>query len=199
MFVRKELTYDFAALEPFIDKATMEEHYNAHYKKYTDNLNQALEEEEIPDWVTIEEIIKKVQEIDSEKIRNNAGGFYNHQLYFENISPENYSFDWVASPELKNLIYNNFGGINQFKSIFKNAGMDVFGSGWVWLISTGWHDLRIVKTKNQDNPLMSLDCKILLGMDVWEHAYYLKHKADRKSYIDDFFRVVDWKVVSKRI
>lgn len=200
MFERKELTYDFGALHPYIDKATMEEHYNAHYKKYTDNLNEAVAEEEIPEDVSIQDILRKVKLIDSKKIRNNAGGFYNHQLYFENISPNNNSYE-SADQELKRMIFENFGGYQQLKSNFRSAGMDIFGSGWVWLISpTGNFDtLKIVKTKNQDNPLMSCDCKILLGMDVWEHAYYLKHKADRRSYIDDFFKVIDWKIVSERV
>ena len=198
MFERKELKYDFSALEPFIDKATMDEHYNAHYKKYTENLNEAVAEEEIPEDVSIEEIIKKVKLIDSIKIRNNAGGFYNHQLYFENISPENNAYE-SADVELKRLVYENFGGYQQFKSNFRSAGLDVFGSGWVWLVLMRGDTLKIVKTKNQDNPLMSCECKILLGMDVWEHAYYLKHKADRRSYIDDFFKVIDWKVVSERV
>lgn len=198
MFVRKELNYSFDALEPYIDKETMDEHYNAHYKKYTDNLNEAVAEEEIPEDVTIEEIIKKVKLIDSKKIRNNAGGFYNHQLYFENISPENNAYE-NAGQELKRIMYDNFGGYQQFKANFRSAGLDVFGSGWVWLILIGGDTLKIVKTKNQDNPLMSCDCKILLGMDVWEHAYYLKHKADRRSYIDNFFKVIDWKIVSERV
>lgn len=197
MFVRKELKYDFEALEPFIDRETMDEHYNAHYKKYTDNLNQEVAELDIPEYASIEEIIKKVKQIDSKKLRDNAGGFYNHQLYFENISPYNNIYE-NSGPELKRLIYENFGGFMPLKSHFRSAGLDVFGSGWVWLISMG-DTLRIVKTKNQDNPLMSQDCKILLGMDVWEHAYYLKHKADRKSYIDDFFKVIDWKVVTERV
>jgi len=199
MFERKELKYDFDALEPFIDKATMDEHYNAHYKKYTDNLNEAVAEEEIPEDVSIEQIIKNVKLIDSSKIRNNAGGFYNHQLYFENISPYNSYYENDASQYLKGLIFENFGGYQQFKANFRSAGLDVFGSGWVWLVVMGGDTLKIIKTKNQDNPLMSCDCKILLGMDVWEHAYYLKHKADRRSYIDDFFKVIDWKIVSERV
>ena len=198
MFERKELNYSFDALEPFIDKATMDEHYNAHYKKYTDNLNEAVAEEEIPEDVSIEQIIKKVKLIDSSKIRNNAGGFYNHQLYFENISPYS-SYENDVSKYLKMLIFENFGGYQQFRAYFRSAGLDVFGSGWVWLVVMNGDTLKIIKTKNQDNPLMSCDCNILLGMDVWEHAYYLKHKADRRSYIDDFFKVIDWKIVSERV
>jgi len=206
MFVRKELKYDFGALEPFIDYATMDEHYNAHYKKYMENLNELIVQEGVEN-LTIEGIIKRVNSIGSKKLRDNAGGFYNHQLYFDNISPYNNDYE-NSGAELKRLIDKNFGGYHQFKSNFRNAGLDVFGSGWVWLVLIGGEILKIVKTKNQDNPLMSKECnvlvmnkecKILLGMDVWEHAYYLKHKADRRSYIDDFFKVIDWKIVSERV
>jgi Fe-Mn family superoxide dismutase len=196
MFVRKELKYDFNALEPFIDYATMDEHYNAHYKKYMENLNEAIVEDGVEN-LTIEGIIKRVISIGSKKLRNNAGGFYNHQLYFDNISPNNNAYE-NAGADLKALIEKDFGSFQQFKANFRSAGLDVFGSGWVWLVLIG-DKLKIVKTKNQDNPLMSCNCKILLGMDVWEHAYYLKHKADRKSYIDDFFKVIDWKIVSERV
>jgi len=196
MFKRKDLKYDFNALEPFIDYATMDEHYNAHYKKYMENLNEAIVEDGVEN-LTIEGIIKRVISIGSKKLRNNAGGFYNHQLYFDNISPNNNAYE-NAGADLKALIEKDFGSFQQFKANFRSAGLDVFGSGWVWLVLIG-DKLKIVKTKNQDNPLMSCNCKILLGMDVWEHAYYLKHKADRKSYIDDFFKVIDWKIVSERV
>ena len=196
MFVRKELKYDFNALEPFIDYATMDEHYNAHYKKYMENLNEAIVEDGVEN-LTIEGIIKRVISIGSKKLRNNAGGFYNHQLYFDNISPNNNAYE-NAGADLKALIEKDFGSFQKFKANFRSAGLDVFGSGWVWLVLIG-DKLKIVKTKNQDNPLMSCNCKILLGMDVWEHAYYLKHKADCKSYIDDFFKVIDWKIVSERV
>jgi Fe-Mn family superoxide dismutase len=196
MFERKELKYDLSALEPFIDEKTMNEHYNVHYKKYTDNLNEAVEKEGIPE-VEITTILKDY-ELFPIKIRENGGGFYNHTLYFENISPYNREYETSASEELKDKIKENFQSYYQFKKEFKKAGTEVFGSGWVWLIEYN-NRLYIAKTKNQDNPVMTYNCKVLLGMDVWEHAYYLKHMADRSSYLDDFFEVIDWKVVSERL
>jgi Fe-Mn family superoxide dismutase len=115
-------------------------------------------------------------------------------LYFKNLSPYG---DFATSDYLKNAIESNFGSFQNFKSQFIQAGSSVFGSGWAWLILHE-NKLKIATTSNQDNPIMTLDCKILLGMDVWEHAYYLKHKANRKGYMDDFFSVINWKVVSER-
>ena len=203
MFYRKPLTYSFSSLEPYIDYPTMNEHYNAHYKKYTDNLNQL-----VPDNDGSEESVKNIIKNtmmygeSNTKVRNNAGGYYNHLLYFENISPYNRGYENFASENLKLAI----GDFSKFKERFSKIGAEVFGSGWVWLvqgkgdiISSLYGNTFIMSTVNQDNPLMSIDCNILLGMDVWEHAYYLKHKANRKAYIDAFFQTIDWKVVSDRL
>lgn len=194
-FFRKPLYYGFNKLEPFIDTATMDEHYNAHYKKYQDNLNQALVENGIyGDDIT--DILKKYSSV--LKIRNNGGGFYNHLLYFDNISPYHNSYERNASVELKTLINQTFGSYESFKSKFISAGADLFGSGWVWLLLKDGK-LMIGTTKNQDNPIMQENYKILLGMDVWEHAYYLKHKSNRKAYMEDFFKVIDWDIVNQRL
>jgi len=196
MFYRKPLTYEFDALEPYIDVRTMKEHYQVHYKKYTDLLNEAIIENNIPTIYNIEKVLQEYQAI--KKIRNNGGGFYNHLLYFSMMSPHRRGFEASASPKLKQLFEETFGTYESFTNQFKQAGSDVFGSGWAWLIYSG-EKLNIATTEKQDNPIMAMDCQILLGMDVWEHAYYLKHLADRKSYMDDFLEVVCWRSVSERL
>ena len=195
MFYRKPLYYGLDELEPFIDTATMNEHYNKHYKKYEENLNQALLENNIR-IDNIEIVLRKFHSIP--QIRNNGGGFYNHLLYFDNISPYAREYDIYASPKLKQLINKSFGSYQNFKNQFIKAGSDLFGSGWVWLVFKNGK-LIIGTTKNQDNPIMQYDYTILLGMDVWEHAYYLKHRSNRKAYMEDFFKTIDWNIVSQRL
>jgi Fe-Mn family superoxide dismutase len=192
MFYRKVLPYNLNDLEPYIDTETMNEHYNVHFKTYTDNLNK-----EVWSDVPIFYVLRNYKNY-STSVRNNAGGYYNHILYFDNISPYFNIYEVDASDELKLKIIENFGSYENFLKLFKEAGLSVFGSGWVFLIEKNGK-LLIGKTKNQDNPLMEYDCKILLAMDVWEHAYYLKHKAKRGDYIDDFFNVVNWKQVSENL
>jgi Fe-Mn family superoxide dismutase len=195
MFYRKPLTYKLDSLEPYIDEKTMREHYEVHYKKYEDGLNKAIAENNISPNLPITEVLKNYHSI--KQIRNNGGGYYNHFLYFDNIGPN----QLPVPPELQLLIEQNFGTYENFVAQFSKAGAEVFGSGWAWLIMQD-NKLKIATTANQDNPVMNpkfADCKILLAMDVWEHAYYLKHMADRKSYINDFFQVVCWRTVSERI
>ena len=199
-FKRKPLTYSLGDLSPKIDKETMEEHYGVHYKKYTDNLNEAVSEEKIevqmgPDMAGIKKILRNIDKY-SDKVRNNGGGFYNHFLYFQNMSPEKK----VPKGNLSQAIKDSFGSLSQLKKKLEEAGTGLFGSGWVWLVTNRRGDLSIITTPNQDNPIMkkSFMGEILMGMDVWEHAYYLKHKADRKEYIRDFLDVVDWDVVEDR-
>lgn len=190
-FKRPELNYKLNSLNKYIDTKTMEEHYNVHFKKYTDVMNECIKEERI-NVTEVEQVLRMVPNY-SDKLRNNAGGYYNHVIYFEQLTPEK------KSPKgmLKDGLTRDF---TNFKEEFTQAGLDLFGSGWVWLVSNGVGQLFIITTPNQDNPLMFSDFagKILLGMDVWEHAYYLKHQADRKSYIKDFFNVIDWDVVESR-
>lgn len=199
-FKRKPLTYSLGDLAPKIDKETMEEHYGVHYKKYTDNLNEAVSEEKIevqmgPDMAGIKKILRNIDKY-SDKVRNNGGGFYNHFLYFQNMSPEKK----VPKGDLAQAIKDSFGSLSQLKKKLEEAGAGLFGSGWVWLVTNRRGGLSIITTPNQDNPIMkkSFVGEILMGMDVWEHAYYLKHKADRKEYIKDFLDVVDWDVVGER-
>jgi len=200
-FKRKPLGYALTSLAPLIDAETMKEHYGVHYKKYTDNLNDAVVEEKIdvqmgPDMEGIKTILRNVDRY-SDKVRNNGGGFYNHYLYFQNMTPERKS----PKGSLSEAIKRSFGGLPQLKKKLEEAGTGLFGSGWVWLVANKKRDLNILTTSNQDNPIMkkSFTGEILLGMDVWEHAYYLKHKADRKNYIKDFLDVVDWDVVEDRL
>lgn len=163
-------------------------------------MNQAIMDENIQVDGSIDSLLLQLPKYKeySSTFRNNAGGYINHMIYFENISPLNNDYEIYASDSLKSMIDAKFGGYDGLKSSFHKAGKEVFGSGWVWLASDG-NRLMILTTANQDNPLMELPVKILIGMDVWEHAYYLKHKADRASYIDDFLRVIDWEVVSSRL
>lgn len=190
-FKRPTLKYKLNSLNKYIDTKTMEEHYKVHFKKYTDNMNEAIKEEGI-NITGIQELLRLAVNY-SPKLRNNAGGYYNHVIYFEQFTPENKS----PKETVKIALERDF---EDFKESFTQAGLDLFGSGWVWLISDGVDKLSIVTTPNQDNPFMmsNFGGKILIGMDVWEHAYYLKHQADRKSYIKDFFNVIDWDVVEER-
>lgn len=200
MYTREELSYSLTALEPFIDEKTMNEHFNVHYKKYMDNLNTELDKIGLQNDGSISsliDILRKYDQFDI-KIRNNGGGFLNHHIYFKNIGPINRDYDAYASEELKNKINYKFKSFENFVNNFSNAGAELFGSGWVWLVDDGYK-LRLLTTANQDNPIMSIDCKILLGMDVWEHAYYLKHMADRKAYIKDFFQTINWESVSNNL
>lgn len=191
-FKRPELNYKLNALNKHIDTKTMEEHYGVHFKKYTDNMNEAIEAEQIRVG-SIHELLRLAVNY-SPKLKNNAGGFYNHVIYFEQFTPEKKS----PKDKLKYLLEREFA---DFKEEFTQAGLDLFGSGWVWLVSDGTDNLSIITTQNQDNPFMSNNFggQILLGMDVWEHAYYLKHQADRKAHIKDFFSVIDWDVVADRL
>ena len=192
MFYRSVLGYELDSLMPFISAETMDVHYNTLFKKYTDNLNKEI-------WtnVSITQILSNYKSYTS-SVRNNSGGYYNHRLYFENISPYYTNFDYFSSNDLKNKIRDEFGSYENFVTIFKEQGLNVFGSGWVWLIQKDGN-LKIVTTSNQDNPLMAYDCKILLAMDVWEHAYFLDTEANREKYINNFFQVVNWKKISERL
>ena len=191
-FKRPELKYKLNSLNKNIDTKTMEEHFGVHFKGYTDKMNEAIKEEQIRVG-SIHELLRLSSNYSS-KLRNNAGGYYNHVIYFEQFTPEKKS----PKDKLKFLLEREFA---DFKEEFTQAGLDLFGSGWVWLVSDGTDNLSIITTQNQDNPFMSNNFggQILLGMDVWEHAYYLKHQADRKSHIKDFFNVIDWDVVGGRL
>ena len=194
MFTLPELPYAYNALEPYIDEATMRVHHLGHHQGYTNGLNAAIEG---TDWEgkTIEEILAGIGPEDT-VIRNNGGGYYNHRLYWKLMSPQGGGRPKGALAE---AIDRDFGSFDAFQAKFKQAGLGRFGSGWAWLMNDGGK-LYICSTPNQDNPLMRFsECQgtPILGMDVWEHAYYLKHQNKRGHYIDDFFQVINWPEVEK--
>lgn len=195
VFKLPELKYPYNALEPHIDALTMEIHYSKHHKGYVDNLNKALEGYSEFQQMSIEEILKSIDELPEDirtAVRNNGGGHYNHTLFWDIMSPEG---GGKPEGELARKIDEDLGGFDKFKEEFKKAALGRFGSGWAWLIFNA-RKLEIVSTPNQDNPI-SDGKQPILGIDVWEHAYYLKYKNMRADYIDAWWNVVDWKKVSE--
>jgi Fe-Mn family superoxide dismutase len=190
------LPYAPDALEPHIDKATMEIHHGKHHQAYVTNLNKAIEGTELASK-SLEEILKNVSKA-SPAVRNNGGGHYNHSLFWQLLSPKSAG---KPSGELAAAIDKKFGSFDKFKEEFNNAGATRFGSGWAWLIVTEGGELKVTSTPNQDNPLMDVaEVKgfPLLGLDVWEHAYYLKYQNRRPDYIGAFWNLVNWDEVAKR-
>jgi Fe-Mn family superoxide dismutase len=188
------LPYDYGALEPHVDEQTMRVHHDKHHQAYVDKVNAALEGTEWADK-PVEEVLRNLDRIPDDKrtaVRNNGGGHYNHTLFWEWMSP-----DGGGEPDgaLGEAIQSVFGSFDDFKAQFKDAGVNQFGSGWGWLVSDGG-SLAIVSTPNQDNPV-SQGSTPLLGVDVWEHAYYLKYQNRRPDYIDAWWNVVDWTKVAK--
>jgi Fe-Mn family superoxide dismutase len=188
------LPYDYSALEPTIDDETMHLHHDKHHQAYVTNANKALEGTEWADK-PVEEVLKNLGQIPEEKrnaVRNNAGGHYNHSLFWEWMSP-----DGGGEPDgdLGAAIDSTFGSFADFKDKIKAAGVGQFGSGWAWLVHDG-SGLAIVSTPNQDSPIS--DGKTpLLGVDVWEHAYYLKYQNKRPDYIEAWWNVVNWAKVAE--
>lgn len=196
-FENLPLPYSFDALEPFIDEKTMRLHHDKHLQTYINNLNKLLEENPRLQGLSLENLIKCKLNLPREKeiaVRNNAGGVYNHRFYFDLLKNPS---DNEPSGTLLNKVECSFKSFDNFKSEFKKAALSVFGSGYAWLVSD-CGKLRIVTTANQNNPL-SLGLKPILTIDVWEHAYYLKHYNLRADYIDDWFNVVNWDNVSKNL
>lgn len=197
MFVAQELDYEYQDLEPSIGADTMEVHHDKHYKGYTNKLNAALEGHNLQDK-SIEELLSNLDDLPSDirqAVRQNGGGYYNHTIFFDLLSPNG-----GGEPEgdLLEAIEDEFGSFEDFKAEFATAAKGRFGSGWAWLVQSSDGQLEILDTPNQDNPIMDGDYNILLGLDVWEHAYYLNYKNDRAAYIDSFWDVVDWAKVAKR-
>lgn len=195
MFKLPELKYSYDALEPHIDAKTMEIHHTKHHQTYIDNLNNALEGHSNLQNMSVEELIKSLDEVPEgirTAVRNNGGGHYNHSLFWDWMSPNG---GGKPEGELAKKIDEDLGGFEKFKEDFKKAALGRFGSGWAWLVLDGGK-LSIVSTPNQDNPI-SEGKKPLLGIDVWEHAYYLKYQNKRLDYIDAFWNVVDWKKVEE--
>lgn len=190
------LKYSFDALEPHIDAKTMEIHHDKHHGGYTSKLNAAIEGTD-HEGKTIENILQNLDKSNS-AVRNNGGGYYNHNLFWEIMSP-----DGGGKPDgdLAQAIDSAFGSFDGFKDELSKAGANQFGSGWAWLCVQKGGKLEICSTPNQDNPLMpGVGCggTPILGIDVWEHAYYLKYQNKRPDYIEAFFNVINWKEVSAR-
>lgn len=191
MFNKIELKYDFKDLEPNIDEETMYTHYNKHYNTYTENLNNALEH--LPEFkdMDIISILKNIKENNNYymAIRNNGGGYLNHSMYFDMLTPES----TPLPNKLEENINENFTNFDNFKSEIISKGLSHFGSGWVWVILEN-DKLKIITTNNQDNPYMFGQTPIM-GIDLWEHAYYLKYKNLRKDYLENIFNIIDWNIV----
>ncbi|WPY98630.1 superoxide dismutase [Christiangramia sp. OXR-203] len=195
-FELPKLKYAFDALEPHIDAKTMEIHHDKHHAGYTKKLNNAIEGTDM-EGKNIENILQNL-DMSNKAVRNNGGGFYNHSLFWEVMSP-----DGGGKPEgeLASAIDSAFGSFDAFKEKFSNAAAGQFGSGWAWLCVHSGGTVEVCSTANQDNPIMpEIGCggTPILGLDVWEHAYYLNYQNKRPEYIDAFFNVIDWKEVSSR-
>ena len=193
MFNKIELKYDFKDLEPNIDEETMYTHYNKHYNAYTENLNNSLEH--LPEFkdMDIISILKNIKEDNNYymAIRNNGGGYLNHSMYFDMLTPKS----TPLPNKLEEKINEDFTNFDNFKSEIISKGLSHFGSGWVWVILEN-DKLKIITTNNQDNPYMFGQTPIM-GIDLWEHAYYLKYKNLRKDYLENIFNVIDWNIVEK--
>lgn len=196
-FELPKLNYEYAALEPVIDAQTMEIHYTKHHNAYVTNLNKAVEGTEYADK-SIEELVKGWAELPEDiqtAVRNNGGGHYNHTLFWEELVAPSQAKEIPADLEAK--LVEAFGSVDKFKEKFAAAAASRFGSGWAWLVSNDGK-LEVVSTSNQDNPLTD-GLVPLLGLDVWEHAYYLNYQNRRPDYIKAFWDVVNWEVVADRL
>ena len=195
-FQLPDLSYNHDALEPHIDTRTMQIHHGKHHAGYTNNLNAAIEGTALSNK-SIDDILKNL-DMNNSAVRNNGGGYYNHCLFWEIMSP---SGGGSPSGELANAIEKSFGSLDEFKSQFSSAAGKRFGSGWAWLCAHSNGDLEICSSANQDNPLMpGIGCggTPILGLDVWEHAYYLNYQNRRPDYVNAFFNVINWGAVSDK-
>jgi Fe-Mn family superoxide dismutase len=193
-----QLPYPYDALEPYIDKMTMEIHHTKHHQAYINNLNSALEK--YPEFhnLELEEILKKLNQLPEEirtAVRNNGGGHYNHSLFWEIMKPNG---GGEPKGKLKEEIERNFGSFEEFKKLFSETAIKHFGSGWAWLVITPDKKLKVYSILNQDNPLMNGDIPIM-GLDVWEHAYYLKYQNRRAEYVEAWWHVVNWDKIEENL
>ena len=198
-YQQQPLPYAYAALEPSIDALTMEIHYTKHAAGYTKNLSDACVAEKVDTTqLKLTGLLATISTY-SVKMRNNAGGHYNHEFFWRSLrAPQATN---APDGELLNELQSQFGSVDTFKTQFEEAARNRFGSGWAWLVKSPDGKLKVCSTPNQDNPLMDLsDCKgtPLLGLDVWEHAYYLKYQNKRPDYIKAFWAVINWDVVAER-
>jgi Fe-Mn family superoxide dismutase len=194
-FQMEKLPYSYEALAPKLSPLTLEMHYSKHYLTYTNNLNKAVAGTELEN-LTIEEVLTKL-DMNDPTIRNNAGGYYNHSLYWKCIGPKG-----ARQPKdtLAAAITKKFGSFTEFTTSFKEEATKQFGSAWVWLIVDRSGNLQITSTQNQDNPLMGnalVQGTPILALDLWEHAYYLDYQYKRKNYVDAFFKIINWSKVAE--
>jgi superoxide dismutase, Fe-Mn family len=196
-FVQTPLSYAYSALEPVIDAMTMEIHYSKHAAAYAKNVNEAAQAEGVDTSKPIEDVLTKISKF-TPKMRNNAGGHYNHELFWKSMKANG---ETKPSGKLLAAIEKDFNSFDAFKTQFSDAAKTRFGSGWAWLVVTDDKKLRIGSTPNQDNSLMDIaDIKgmPLLGLDVWEHAYYLHYQNRRPEYIENWWKVVNWEFIQNR-
>ena len=196
-FELPKLGYDYAALEPHIDARTMEIHHSKHHQTYTDKLNAALEKHVALHGKTDEQLLRGINEVPEEirgAVRNHGGGYHNHNLFWRVIAPGGAK---APAKDLAAAIGSAFGSFDDFKTKLTDAAANRFGSGWGWLVVNGTGQLAVTSTANQDSPLMEGQTPIL-GVDVWEHAYYLKYQNRRPDYLKAFWEVVNWDEVGQR-
>lgn len=191
-----QLPYAYDALEPYFDKETMTIHHQRHHQAYVDNLNKAVAGT-TAESETLENLLRHISKY-SPAVRNNGGGHYNHSLFWETLSA---TPNTTPEGELAEAIKATFSSLDELKAQIKQAGLGQFGSGWAWLVVKYSGSLAVSATPNQDNPLMDVNLTTqgypILGVDVWEHAYYLKYQNKRADYLDAFWSVLDWKAVEK--
>ena len=195
-FELPSLNYSFDALEPHVDTKTMQIHHGKHHAGYTNNLNNAIKGTDL-ETMSIETILAEL-DLNNTAVRNNGGGFFNHSLFWNVMSPNG---GGIPSGDLASAINDSFGSFDEFKSTFSKAAGTRFGSGWAWLCVHPGGKLEVCSTPNQDNPLMKgVGCggQPILGLDVWEHAYYLNYQNRRPDYISGFFNVINWDFVSEQ-
>ncbi|MFT8669661.1 MAG: superoxide dismutase [Liquorilactobacillus hordei] len=192
-----DLPYDYSALEPYIDEQTMRLHHDMHHQTYVNNLNAALKDHPGLSELPVEELVGQLDKIPEnirKAVRNSGGGHANHSLFWKLLSPH---FDTNPEGNLREAIDSEFGSFEKFKQQFTEAAMKVFGSGWAWLVKDNAGQLKIMTTADQDSPL-SVGLTPVLGIDVWEHAYYLKYQNLRPKYVEAFGHIVNWEEAGKR-
>lgn len=203
MHTLPKLPYGYDALEPYVDKDTMMIHHTKHHQAYVDNLNKALEKYPALQGKKLNELVADLDAVPEDirtAVRNNGGGHWNHSFFWDIMAPSANSGQvrgagGAPKGELRKNIDATFGDFDKFKAAFENAGLTRFGSGWAWLVSKKGK-LEIYSTPNQDNPVMTGDW-VVLGVDVWEHAYYLKYQNKRGEYLKNFWNVVNWPIIEK--
>jgi Fe-Mn family superoxide dismutase len=194
-----KLDYGFAALEPFIDARTMEIHYTKHHQAYVNKLNEAMEKEPTLKKIQLEQLLKSTKTLPESvrtAVRNQGGGHWNHSFFWKLLKK-----DTKPSARINGIIQNSYGSLDNFKEEFEKAANGLFGSGWVW-VTNNFGTLSISTTPNQDNPLMDIaekQGKPVIGLDVWEHAYYLKHQNKRADYVKGFWSVLNWEQAEKNL